>query len=225
MLPPVLEIYVVWHPRDTQGAEIASEVIEHFHGTTFSGLIGGAVEVFTRSAGWKDEDDAPRPLPFMGPLPNGVAAPRFVAVVPVVGRQLVFALEDGHAGWDEYLKAIAAAHNDNAIAVRAFPYAVTDAAGTKLDSYLRHIEQIGIASTFVAEPAAQRRLRDLDPRPRAARRRLRSADPGLRQPHQALRGRRRAPSCLDRANAEADLDHPPRRVLRRERNPARHRLG
>lgn len=161
MLPPVLEIYVVWHPRDLEGADIASEVIEHFHGTAFSGLIGGAVEVFTRSVGWNDEDDAPRPLPFMAPLPNGVAAPRLMAVMPVVGRQLVFALEDRHAAWDEYVKAIAAAHDDEHVAVRAFPVALTEAGGTKLGSYLGHIQQIGIASTFIAEPAAQRRIRDL----------------------------------------------------------------
>src|SRR5690242_8999321 len=136
MLPPVLEIYVVWHPRDPEGADIAREVIEHFHGTAFSGLIGGAVEVFPRSVGWNGDDDAPRPLPFMSALPNGVAAPRLVAVVPVVGRQLVFALEDGHAAWERYVKAIAAAHDDDAVAVRAFPVALTQAAGTKLGLHL-----------------------------------------------------------------------------------------
>lgn len=161
MLPPVLEIYVAWHPRDEEGADIAREVIEHFHGTAFSGLIGGAVEVFTRSVGWRDDNDAPRPLPFMEALPNGVAAPRLVAVVPVLGRQLVFALEDGHIAWDAYVKSIAAAHDDATRSVRAFPVALTEVAGTRLEAHLGDVQQIGVASTFLAEPAAERRLRDL----------------------------------------------------------------
>ena len=46
MLPPVLEIYVVWHPDDESGQDIADEIIQHFRGSAFTGLIGGAVEVF-----------------------------------------------------------------------------------------------------------------------------------------------------------------------------------
>lgn len=34
MLPPVLEIYVVWHPEDTAGASISQEFLDHFHGTS-----------------------------------------------------------------------------------------------------------------------------------------------------------------------------------------------
>ena len=50
MLPPTLEIYVVWHPNDPAGQTAAQQFIEHFHGTAFSGLIGGAViieEIFS----------------------------------------------------------------------------------------------------------------------------------------------------------------------------------
>src|SRR5258708_22783505 len=43
MLPPVLEIYIAWHPGDAPGRTIAGEIVEHFHGTAFTGLIGGAV--------------------------------------------------------------------------------------------------------------------------------------------------------------------------------------
>jgi hypothetical protein len=42
MLPPVLEIYVVWHPDDAAGKTAADQIVAHFHGTLFSGLIGGA---------------------------------------------------------------------------------------------------------------------------------------------------------------------------------------
>jgi len=51
MLPPVLEIYVVWHGGDKPAAQIAREIVEHFHGTIFSGLIGGAIEVYVRNTG------------------------------------------------------------------------------------------------------------------------------------------------------------------------------
>jgi hypothetical protein len=163
MLPPVLEIYVVWHPLDAEGAVVAREIIDHFHGTAFSGLIGGAVEVFTRSQGWNNGDDAPRPLPFMEALPNGVAAPELVAVVPVLGRKLAFALEDGHDAWDAYIQAIADAHNDESCRVRAFPVALDHGvvSGTRLGAYLGDVQHIGDPSTFVAEPAPERRIRDL----------------------------------------------------------------
>jgi hypothetical protein len=74
MLPPVLEIYLVWHPDDRAGARAAHQLVEHFHGTLFTGLIGGAIEVYVRYQGWRGATDAPRPIPFPGsPPPNGVA--------------------------------------------------------------------------------------------------------------------------------------------------------
>lgn len=52
MLPPVLELHVIWHPDDDKKARpVAEAVIDHYHGDLFSGLIGGAVEVCVRSAG------------------------------------------------------------------------------------------------------------------------------------------------------------------------------
>src|SRR3954468_23907633 len=108
MLPPVLEIYVVWHPKDAGGADAASQFVRHFHGTSYLGLIGGAVEVFVRSEGWNDPAGAPPPLPFIEPYPNGVAQADFVAVVPVLGRELVLELErDTDGEWARYIAAIA----------------------------------------------------------------------------------------------------------------------
>ena len=40
MLPPVLELYVVWHPGDNKGAQVANEFFEHFHGSAFTGSSG-----------------------------------------------------------------------------------------------------------------------------------------------------------------------------------------
>lgn len=161
MLPPVLEIYVVWHPADPRGADAADQVVRHFHGTSFSGLIGGAVEVFVRSEGWASDDDAPRPLPFMEGFPNGVAQPEFVAVVPVVGRELAFALEKDPDGvWERYLAAIADARSDR---VAVFPLTVDRGIhdDTRLGRLLGAIQGIGTPSDFVVEEPSDLRCRDL----------------------------------------------------------------
>ena len=73
LIPPILEVFVLWHPDDTAGASVAGTILEHFHGTAFSGLVGAAVEVYTRSAGWHSPSSPPRPPPFIDPLPNGLA--------------------------------------------------------------------------------------------------------------------------------------------------------
>ena len=62
MFPPVLELYIVWHPGDGKGPGIAQKFIGHFHGTAFTGLIRGAVEVFICSEDWRATKDAPRPI-------------------------------------------------------------------------------------------------------------------------------------------------------------------
>ncbi len=103
MLPPLLEVYVVWHPDDGDGATVADHLIDHFHGTAFSGLIGGAIEVFVRSEGWTGPDDAPRPLPYVEALPYGVPGAELTVVVPVLGVELARAVEDG-GPWRAYIK-------------------------------------------------------------------------------------------------------------------------
>ena len=38
MLPPILEVFVVWHPQDSRGAGLAEAIFRHFmHGPTFMG--------------------------------------------------------------------------------------------------------------------------------------------------------------------------------------------
>jgi hypothetical protein len=114
MLPPLLEIYVVWHPDDRGGADFADRLIDHFHGTAFSGLIGGAVEVFVRSDGWATDQDAPRPLPYVEELPCGLPVAELTVVVPILGVELARAVEQG-GPWSEYigdLRAGAEARSD-----------------------------------------------------------------------------------------------------------------
>jgi hypothetical protein len=105
MLPPLLEIFVVWHPADRDGATVADRLIDHFHGTAFSGLVGGAVEVFARSAGWTAADDAPRPLPYVEADPACVPEAELTVVVPVLGVKLAQAVEDG-GPWRSYIQQL-----------------------------------------------------------------------------------------------------------------------
>ena len=96
MLPPVLELYAVWHPGDVKGYEITEEFVEHFHGTAFTGLIGGAIEAFVRSEGWRSAEDAPRPIPCADtPLPNNIQQARFTVIVPLMGTEMAAAIESG----------------------------------------------------------------------------------------------------------------------------------
>jgi hypothetical protein len=163
MLPPLLEIYVVWHPGDEEGAVAASQILDHFHGTAFSGLIGGAVEVYLRSAGWSDPTDSPRPLPFMEPFPQGVAAPTLTAVVPVLGNELALALEERSGPWHDYIAAIAAARTQSPERIAVFPLAVDPGVldGTRLSELLGGVQGIGAPTQAMAEPMAELRCRDL----------------------------------------------------------------
>lgn len=123
MLPPVLEIYVLWHPSDTEGRAIAMAAVEHFHGTPFTGLIGGAVEVLVRSEGWKEGGGSPRPLPMPAtPLPNGLGQAQYVAVVPIFGNHLADAVERGVGGWKDYIISIREAQRADPQRVGIFPY-------------------------------------------------------------------------------------------------------
>lgn len=94
LLPPILEIFVVWHPEDEAGATVAEWLLEHFHGTAFSGLIGGAVEVYTRSTPWDGDTGPPRPLPFVAGQAAELDLPTVTVVVPVLSTRLARAVED-----------------------------------------------------------------------------------------------------------------------------------
>jgi hypothetical protein len=102
VLPPVLEIHVVWHPDDDEKARpVAEAMIDHYHGDQYSGLIGGAVEVFVRSAGWTGQGSAPRPIQLphqAGPLRPAA----HVAVVALLDLGLARATKDG-GDWVDWL--------------------------------------------------------------------------------------------------------------------------
>jgi len=121
VLPPILEVYVVWHPDDQEGAQIAAWLLEHFRGAPYSGLVGGAVEVYTRSEPWQPDSDAPRPLPFQVPLPYQLPHARVTAVVPVLGVRLARAVKQDSSDWRRYLESIHAAAGAGQELIGVFP--------------------------------------------------------------------------------------------------------
>lgn len=145
MLPPLLEIYVVWHPDDHAGEQVAGQLIDHFHGTAFSGLIGGAIEVFVRSEGWGPPDEAPRPLPYVEPLPYGLLEAELTVVVPVIGRRLAHAVEND-GPWRDYIHRLRAGADARPDRVRVLPVQLTNARsdGT-LDDVLGDLQRIADA--------------------------------------------------------------------------------
>jgi hypothetical protein len=165
MLPPVLEIYAVWHPDDPAGRAAANQVIEHFHGTLFSGLVGGAVEVYVRSRGWRSSADAPRPIPFPGAgPPNGVMQAEIVAIVPALGREFARAVEAGAGPWRDFATGIAAAAAADPQRVCVFPLLLHKAAtdGTELGRIFGRFQFLAApAPDAPVEPEAELRCRDL----------------------------------------------------------------
>lgn len=126
MLPPLLEIYVVWHPDDVEGSSVGATLIDHFHGTAFTGLVGGAIEVFERSVGWSDRTSSPRPIPAIAPQPHDPTPPELTVVVPVLGLGFARAVEAGGA-WSGYISEITGAVGAGSEPIFVVPVRLSDA--------------------------------------------------------------------------------------------------
>ncbi|HMJ35409.1 MAG TPA: hypothetical protein VK501_15985 [Baekduia sp.] len=162
--PPILEIYVVWHPDDLLGTTVSESLIEHFHGPAYAGLAGGAVEVYLRSAGWGDRAGPPRPLPFMTPLPADLPAGQITVVIPILGRALARAVRKSKE-WREYFEAIfdadaASALPDRQI-VAVYPLSIPEAdlSGSQLAGLAARPQALpraaAASSTVLAREVAQ----------------------------------------------------------------------
>lgn len=164
MLPPVLEIFVIWHPDDAGGRHAARRFVQHFHGRTFSGLIGGAIEIYARSDGWLSSAGAPRPIPLPGePPPNGVTQAELTVIVPVLGLAMAEVVEGGGA-WFDYLSHILDAQTAAPDRVRIFPLQIDAQAseGTQLGQMFHHLQRIAApAHGTPAEDEAGLGCRDL----------------------------------------------------------------
>jgi TIR domain-containing protein len=146
MLPPVLELYVLWHPGDHNGSNIAEMFVEHFHGTAFTGLIASAVDVYVRSHGWQTLNGVPRPISSdKSPLPHGIALAEFTAIVPLMGNEMAAAMESTESTpWHDYVETIVGLKADSPEKVGIFPYLMDKGAtdNTKLGSLLSEYQQI-----------------------------------------------------------------------------------
>lgn len=164
MLPPILEIYVVHHPRDLAGGEVMEQVFKHFHGTAFSGLIGGAIEVYVRAHGFHGGNDAPRPIPFPGDSPpNNIEPARLVVVVPVLSVALARVVEES-AEWCRYLQCIVSAHGQYPDRVGVFPLAVDSVnnGSSQLEALFAPYQRIAVPSGLGdVEATGDIRCRDL----------------------------------------------------------------
>ena len=143
MLPAVLELYVVWHPGDQLGRTIAQELRDHFQGSAYTGLIGGAVEVYIRSAPWSPGGGAPRPIPFPGrPWINGVEPARYVAVLPILQPQLRRAVQFGDASWRAYAEELVAAADRDREHVGVYPIGVHPGIGGRLAELFSRFQRV-----------------------------------------------------------------------------------
>ena len=107
-VPPILDVHVVWHPGDAAGEDVFRRLHDHFHSQTYSGLAGGAVEVYGRSASWQPGMSAPRPLLLPGVASEVIQPAQFAAVIPVLGLALRDAAETDET-WADYIKVCAGA--------------------------------------------------------------------------------------------------------------------
>lgn len=106
-IPPILDLYVVWHPADSAGEDVFRRLHRHFHSETYSGLAGGAVEVYGRNAAWELAGSAPRPMTLPG-TPGVIQPAQFAAIIPVLSPALRDAVQDDPT-WSDYINACAAA--------------------------------------------------------------------------------------------------------------------
>lgn len=166
MLAPVVEIYVVWHPGDRSGSEIAEQVSTHFRGGLGTGLISNPVETYIRSAGFHGPDDAPLPIPFPGgPRSRRPEQGHFTVVVPVLGDEWIVAAEGTSEPWYAYARTITDAWVHNPRHVGVFPVWTASPGGrpTALEALFPQ-QRIGAPRTpegALPEPRAQTLRREL----------------------------------------------------------------
>lgn len=103
--PPILDIFVIWHPDELGGEDLFKQLDDHYHSPAFSGLAGGAVEVYGRSAAWAP-DSAPRPLGIAAELAPGVTAAQYNVIILYIGASLAQAVLND-SGWESYVADIA----------------------------------------------------------------------------------------------------------------------
>ncbi|MFD1156802.1 TIR domain-containing protein [Roseovarius aestuarii] len=164
MLPPVLEVFVIWHPLDIEGEQIAREFVDHFRGVSFSGIIGGGIHVAARSKGWDCDGGCPQPCYSVETSgPNGLASAEFVAFVPLLGRHMAWAVQEDGSSWNEFVVGLVESQKKKPKQIATFPFALNKSATdqTKLGEVFGSFQQIG-ASPKLADGDTEVGLRCRD---------------------------------------------------------------
>ena len=116
----MLDIYVVWHPKDKCGRDVFDRLVSHYHSAHFSGLAGSAIEVFSRSLPLAPETETPCPIATRdGQVGHGIdntdisdrrtpanTASPFTVIIPVIGRHMISAAHDNKSKWASYLRSL-----------------------------------------------------------------------------------------------------------------------
>lgn len=146
MLPPILEIFVVWHPQDTKGAGLAQTLFNHFmYSPILSSVIGGGIHVSLRSMAWEHMGDAPRPIyTDTNQAPNGIQPAHFTVIVPLLGTELAASVEAENSPWHQFVVAIRDAQVGMQDRHGVFPYLLSNDAthGTRLGQILGEYQLI-----------------------------------------------------------------------------------
>jgi hypothetical protein len=163
MLPPVLEIYIVWHPSDRAGEAVALEFFRHFHGSRYTGLMADAVEVFLRSHGWLGDNGPPRPIYTPAtPPPRGLSQAQLTVIVPIVDMELARAARLHDKPWARYMTDLVRDCDDSPnrctiIPVILDPNAMRGVLGTIIGSMVPAATHIQTSSTPTGAAASSLR--------------------------------------------------------------------
>ena len=149
MVPFLVDLYVVWHPDDTEGQRIAGWLLDHYHGTPYVGLVGGAIEVYTRSAPWSDSSDSPRSIPFQNPSSTGGASSHVTVVVPILGTGLAQAVNNSLSDWSSYIAMLSTAQADDRVGI--FPVRLPGYVGNDQTAKLDDIQSMSAASACASQ--------------------------------------------------------------------------
>jgi hypothetical protein len=111
-VPPTLDIFVVWHPKDEEGALICDTLFNHYHSTPFSGLPENAIEVYGRSCAHDTNNDFADTIPPIFTSDGTIGninqrcidnAAEYSVVLFFIGEHLVRSSLQTESEWHKYL--------------------------------------------------------------------------------------------------------------------------
>jgi len=111
--PSVLDIFVVWHPADSEGESICDRLFQHYHSDAFAGLAGSAVEVYGRSRPLVGNNDLPAPIVTVDGIVGNkeralnVDPAQYSVILPFIDENLIRASIKEKPHWKDYLDDIA----------------------------------------------------------------------------------------------------------------------